>query len=107
MVEPQRSGQAGPPCWRGAGALEADASGRPGPPGESSVEELARWLAAAGDEAARRGRPLLDSWVTPLQPQEPLVLFQRALPLGLRSLWRERGGSEVRTRPASEGRRGV
>lgn len=98
MVEPQRSGQAGPPCWRGAGALEADASGRPGPPGESSVEELARWLAAAGDEAARRSRPLLASWVTPLPPQEPLVLFQRARPLGFRFLWRERWGPEGETR---------
>src|SRR5690606_40789391 len=100
MVEPQRSGRAGPPCWRGAGALEADASGRPGPPGESSVEELARWLAAAGDEAARRGRPLLASWVTALPPQEPLVLFQRARPLGVRLLRPERWGAEGGTRAA-------
>lgn len=90
MLQPHTAGRGGAPARRAALALDVVAPGRAGQSGGDLETILARWLGEAAGEAARRGEPVLTSWVAPTEPQDPLALFQRARTLGPRFFWSER-----------------
>lgn len=90
MLQPQTAGPEAIPARPGGPTLGVVAPGQAGESGGGLEASLARWLGEAAREAGRRGEPVLASWVTPLEPQEPLALFRRARAVGTRLFWSER-----------------
>lgn len=103
MLQAHAAGEGVPAAGQATLALDRDNHHLAGQTAGELEVTLSRWLRDAAGLAARRGRALLASLVTPVEPQDPLLAFQRARALGPRFFWNDRRSEDPAKRLALVG----
>ncbi|HEY8532177.1 MAG TPA: chorismate-binding protein, partial [Limnochorda sp.] len=87
MLQAHAGCEEGAAAGQATAALDVDNESLAGKTAGELEATLARWLRDAARLAARRGEAVLASLVTPIEPQDPLRVFERARALGQRFFW--------------------